>query len=170
MRIYRVLFMFAILCVMAAGCSALQEIAPAPPATLAPTNTPLHPTATPEPTFGPLEYIDAAYCWESHIDVGEFNLERFFPDGTVIDVFVQPYASCQEAWEKTKDYLTVDSASAFNHGSYMLSGEHIRFTLSPPGSDQASGEVNGFYYGDSMRLIRQGAEEWEYIQVYGGTP
>jgi hypothetical protein len=170
MKPFRVLLLFVTLSALAAGCSAIEKIAPAPPATLVPTDTAVPSTPTPEPTFGPLEYIDAAYCWESHIDTGEFNLERFFPDGTVIDVFVQPYDNCQEAWDMTKEYLTVDSTNVFNHGEYMLSGEHIRFTLCKPGSDDVVGEVNGTYHGNTMLLLRQGAEEWEYVQVYGGNP
>jgi hypothetical protein len=150
------------------GCDLIESIAPAPEDTPVPTEKVIEPTATPEPTLGEPEYIDAAYCWESHIDEGEYNLVRFFPSGNLIDVFVQPYTSCAEAWEGTYEYLTEENLMAYNHGSYHLSGTWIVFTLSPPNSTEVSGEVKGTYGVNLMRLIRGGADERDYILIYTG--
>lgn len=150
------------------GCDLIESIAPAPEDTPIPTEKAVEPTATPEPTLGEPEYIDAAYCWESHIDEGEYNLVRFFPSGNLIDVFVQPYSSCEEAWEGTYEYLTEENLMAYNHGTYHLSGTWIEFTLSPANSDEVSGEVKGTYEVNIMRLIRGGADERDYILIYTG--
>ena len=92
-------------CVLVTGCSVIDEVAPPPADTPVPTEAENQPTNTPLPTLGEPEYIDAAYCWESHIDEGEYNLVRFFPSGSLIDVFVQPYSDCADAWANTREYL-----------------------------------------------------------------
>lgn len=148
--------------------SACDLIAPPPEDTPIPTQVRAEPTTKPSPTLGEPEYISAAYCWESHIDEAEYNLIRLFSSGNLIDVFVQPYSSCSEAWEATKDYLVEESLMQFNHGTYHLSGEQILFTLSPPNSEEIAGEVPGKYYGNVMMLRKGGAEEREYIQIYPG--
>jgi len=151
-----------------AGCDVLESIAPQPENTPVPSESVAQPPPTSEPTLGDLEYINAAYCWESHIDEGEYNLVRFFPSGNLIDVFVQPYASCEEAWEGTRNYLIEESLMNFSHGTYRLSGTWIEFTLSPPNSEEISGEVKGTYSVDTMHLIRGGANERDYILIYTG--
>ncbi len=141
-------------------------IAPTPLPTVAPSETPLPaPTLTPTPTMGPREYIDAVYCWKSRIDTGEFELFRFFNNGTVIGAFVSPFADCQDAWNKMAQYLTIDQVTVFNHGEYHLSGEAIRFDLKQARTDKTIGEVTGSYAGDKMLLTKQGAEQLEYIFV-----
>jgi hypothetical protein len=161
---------FACLLFTLSACDVLSGIAPAPAATAPPTATfTPAPTATLTPTMGPREYIDAAYCWKSHIDTNEFNLVRFFSNGVVVDVFVQPYASCEEAWQKVGPGLTVDKARAVSHGEYYLSGEIIQYTLAKPGSDEIVGEVNGRLSGASLILHKLGAAESEYVQVYSGN-
>jgi hypothetical protein len=162
--------LFAILLLAVSGCDVLEGIAPSPEPTTVPTETITPPTETPEPTMGPPEFIDAAYCWESHIDEAEFNLIRFFPNGTLIDVFVQPYPDCQTAWEKTEKYLVPESLEQFSHGEYHLSGERIKFTLIPAYQEEVVGEVNGKYLVDKMLLIRQGSDEWEYKIVWEVNP
>jgi hypothetical protein len=158
-----------VICILSiAGCSALQDVAPLPAATEVPTPVAILPTATPEPTLGPKEFVDSAYCWKSHIDEGEYNLLRFFRNGTVVDVFVQPYQDCKDAWNKTKAYLTETSIDKFNHGEYHLSGSRIKFTLKQAKTEKVIGEVKGDYSPEKMLLQRQGAENWEYISVYGG--
>ncbi len=149
-------------------CDIIEVIAPPPEETPIPSESVAQPSPTPEPTLGEPEYIDAVFCWESHIDEGELNLIRFFPSGNLIDVFVQPYASCEEAWEGTLDYLTEESLMTFNHGTYHLSGTWIVFTLLPPNSEEISGEVKGTYSIDIMRLMRGGADERDYIRIYSG--
>ena len=152
-------------CILAAGCSV---IAPPPADTPIPTEAEVQPESTPLPTLGEPEYIDAAYCWESHIDEGEYNLVRFFPSGNLIDVFVQPYADCADAWANTKEYLVEESLMNFNHGEYHLSGDQIRYTLSPPNSEEVSGEITGTYTIDIMLLNRVGSDEREYILISTG--
>jgi hypothetical protein len=159
---------FGLILLLVTGCSVLQSIAPPPEATPIPTDrTEFTPTPI-EPTLGPKEFIDAVYCWESHVDDGEFNLIRFFMDGTVIDLFVQPYNNCQDAWAATEAYITVDKKNNFNHGEYHLSGDRIVFSLAGANSNVTAGEIKGSYLGEKMVLNRQGAEEWEYIQIVGG--
>jgi hypothetical protein len=159
------LLLLGLLALLVSGCNALADLAPPPPATEAPT--PAVPTVPPtsRPTLGELVFMDAVYCRESHIDDGEFHLIRFFPSGQLIDVFVQPYGSCQEAWAATREYLVEESLMQFSHGAYQLSGEWIQFTLSPPNSSEVVGEVTGTYAGASLFLLRQGAEEREYIRL-----
>ncbi len=168
MKIRNLYFMFLFVLIALSGCDLLESIAPAPEATPIPTEKAVEATATPEPTLGDLEYIDAAYCWESHIDEGEYNLIRFFPSGNLIDVFVQPYKNCQEAWEGTEEYLSEENLMAYNHGSYQLSGTWIEFTLIPPQSTEVSGEVKGTYSVGTMRLIRGGSDERDYTIIYPG--
>ena len=148
------------------GCDVIKAVAPAPESTVAPTptSTPIMLTAT--PTFGAPEYIDTAYCWASHIDDSEFNLIRFFSNGKLIDVFVQPYQDCPDAWTQTESYLTLASLEKFNHGDYYLSGNRIKLTLIKANSTEEIGEIYGTYLVDKMLLRRQGAEEWEYIRVW----
>jgi hypothetical protein len=162
------ILVFMLLVMMIAGCDLIDEIAPPPPATQVPTEKVDAPTETPRPTLGDREFIDAVYCWESHIDEGEYNLIRFFPSGKLINVFVQPYSDCLTAWEESKDYLTEDKLMIYNHGDYYLSGDWIEFTLSPPNSDEIAGEITGRYEGAAMHLLRQGAEEREYILLTPG--
>ncbi len=147
------------------GCSVLESIAPPPEATPIPTEQAAQPTPEPTATLGEREYISSVYCWQSHIDDGEYNLVRFFPSGTLIDVFVQPYSSCEEAWEASQKYLVEESLAQFNHGEYHLSGDQIRYTLSPPNSNEISGTITGTYTGGAMHLIRVGSEEREYIRI-----
>lgn len=150
------------------GCSVINEIAPPPPDTPVPTERVIAPQETTTPTLGEPEFIDAAFCWESHIDDGEYNLVRFFPSGLLIDVFVQPFTSCNESWENTKGYLIEESLMNFNHGKYHLSKDQIRYTLSPPNSDEISGEITGTYTINMMLLRRVGAEDREYILISTG--
>jgi hypothetical protein len=157
---------FLLIALVLSGCDVLRAVAPPPQSTVVPTTTytPVMLTAT--PTFGPPEYIDTAFCWESHIDDNEFNLIRFFSNGKLIDVFVQPYQDCPDAWTKTESYLTLSSLEKFNHGEYHLSGDRIKLTLFKANSSEEIGEVYGTYMMDKMFLSRQGAEEWEYIRVW----
>jgi hypothetical protein len=150
------------------GCSLFDAAAPALEATPISTQTVALPTPTTEPTMGELEYIDAVYCWVSHIDDAEFNLIRFFPSGNLIDVFVQGYGSCEEAWQKSAAYLTEDKLMNFNHGEYQLSNEWIIFTLSAANSEEVVGEVKGDYSPERMLLTRQGSEQMEYLFVNMG--
>lgn len=150
------------------GCNILNAIAPVPAATSAATPTTSLPTPSPEPTMGELEYIDAVYCWVSHIDDAEYNLIRFFPSGKLIDIFVQGYASCEEAWQKSAQYITEDKLMNFSHGEYRLSNEWITFTLSAINSKEIVGEVKGTYSPERMWLTRQGSEKREYVVVVEG--
>jgi hypothetical protein len=159
------LLIFLLLLVLSA-CSVVEDIAPPPPDTPVPTAPAEAPT--PRPTLGEREFIDAVFCWESHIDEGEFNLIRFFPSGDLIDVYVQPYDSCESAWAATRDYLTEESLMRFNHGTYHLSGEWIAFTLSPANSSEVVGEVTGTYGVVTMRLARLGSEARDYILLEQG--
>ncbi|MBI2976253.1 MAG: hypothetical protein HYY33_04825 [Chloroflexi bacterium] len=162
---YRLLLIAALMSLISAACG-LAGIAPPPPPTVAPSPTPLPaPTLTPTPTLGPREYIDAVYCWKSRIDTGEFELFRFFNNGTVIGAFVSPFADCQDAWNKMAQYLTIDEVMTFNHGEYHLSGTVVRFELKQARADKIIGEVTGSYTGDKMLLTKQGAEQLEYIFV-----
>ena len=162
------LMILMITCILVSGCSVINEVAPPPPDTPEPTDSVSQPTNTPLPTLGEPEFIDAAYCWESHIDEGEYNLVRFFPSGLLIDVFVQPYTSCAEAWANTKEYLIEESLMNFNHGEYHLSENQIRYTLSPPNSEEVSGEILGTYTINSMLLNRVGSDERVYILITTG--
>lgn len=153
---------------VASSCDLISAAAPIPEATLKATPTEALATPTPEPTLGDLEYIDAVYCWVSHIDDAEFNLIRFFPSGSLIDVFVQGYSSCDDAWKKSAAYLTEDKLMNFNHGTYQLSGEWIVFSLAAANSDEIAGEVRGSYSSERMLLTRQGSEEREYLFVNMG--
>ena len=159
----RILSILALLALLLSACDVLAPavIEPtSPPATAAPA-----PTAT--PTLGPREFIDAAYCWESHVDVGEFELLRFFDNGVVLDAFVQPFASCADAWKQAGVGLTLEKQKAVSHGEYYLSGETIRFTLAPPGSDEVAGEVTGTYAPERLVLKKQGVEDWVFERVSG---
>lgn len=166
----RLLYLFftplIILALVLSGCDVMKAIAPPPQAIIIPTETVTPAAATVTPTFGAPEYIDTAFCWESHIDEAEFNLIRFFPNGTLIDVFVQPYRDCMEAWNETESYYTTSALEKFNHGEYHLSGDRIKFTLIKANGTEVIGEVNGTYLVDKMLLRRQGAEEWEYVRVW----
>ncbi|MCB2209256.1 hypothetical protein KQH62_00035 [bacterium] len=164
---FRALLMLA-LGLLLTSCSVVDSIAPPPAATSVPTAKSSDPTPTPEPTLGDREYISAAYCWESHIDEGEFNLIRFFPSGNLIDIYAQPYTSCEDAWANTQDYLLEENLMQFNHGSYHLSGTWIVFDLAAPNSDKVSGEVKGEYAVDTLRLYRVGADPRDYTIVYQG--
>ncbi len=85
--------------------AACDAIAPPPPPTAAPTDTPTPaPSPTPTPTMGPREYLDAAACWPSPIDTGEFNLLRFFNNGIVLEATVAPFADCQAALERYEQW------------------------------------------------------------------
>jgi hypothetical protein len=157
-----------VLMLFISGCSVLESVAPPPEATPIPTEKEVQPTSEPTAPLGEREYISAVYCWESHFDDGEFNLVRFFPSGWLIDVFLQPYASCEEAWEASKQYLVEESLSQFNHGEYHLSGDKIQYTLSPPNSNEISGTITGTYSVGAMTLNRVGSEEREYILITSG--
>jgi len=151
------------------GCSILENIALPPDSTTPQTTAGEAAAPSPEPTLGDPEFIGAVYCWESHIDEGEFNLIRFFPSGNLIDIYAQPFASCEDAWNSLGEYLVEESLMQFNHGTYHLSGEWIVFNLAPPNSDQVAGEVRGEYAVQSMHLFRAGADEpREYILIYTG--
>lgn len=153
---------------VASSCDLISSAAQTPEATVKATQTEALLTPTPEPTLGDLEYIDAVYCWVSHIDDAEYNLIRLFPSGSLIDVFVQGYSSCDEAWQKSAAYLTEDKLMSFNHGTYQLSHEWIIFTLAAANSDEVVGEVKGSYSPERMLLTRQGSEEREYLFVNMG--
>jgi hypothetical protein len=168
MKAYAYPILLLILGTLLAGCSVIESIAPPPAATAIPTPANNEPTPTPEPTLGDPEYISAVYCWESHIDEGEYNLIRFFSSGKVIDIAAQPFTSCEEAWAGTRDYLNEEALMQFNHGTYHLSGTWIVFNLAPPNSDKISGEVKGEYAVDTMKLYRVGADPREYTIVYQG--
>jgi len=159
------LFWLTCLFFLLAGCSMIENIAPAPPDTPVPTESIAEADPTVTPTLGEPEFINAVFCWESHIDEGEYNLVRFFPSGNLIDVFVQPYASCEEAWEKSSQYLTEESQMQFNHGTYHLSGDQIKYTLSPPNSNEVAGEITGSYGIDKLLLNRVGSDPREYILI-----
>lgn len=145
------------------ACSIIENIAPPTGDSEAPTQAVEEPTPTPEPTLGEPEYISAVYCWESHIDDGEYNLIRFFPSGNLIDIYAQPYTSCEDAWAGTGEYLVEENLRQFNHGTYHLSGTWIVFELIPPNSDEVAGEVNGEYSVETMRLNRVGSDPRDYI-------
>ncbi len=168
MRNWPVFICLLIGSLLISSCDLLKVIAPSPGSTPIPTPTSSLPTPTPEPTLGELEYIDAVYCYVSHIDDAEFNLIRFFPSGNLIDVFVQGYSSCDEAWQKSAAYLTEEKRMNFPHGEYQLSGEWIIYTLSAANSEEIAGEVKGEYHPDRMLLTRQGSEQMEYLFVNKG--
>jgi hypothetical protein len=150
------------------ACSIAENIAPPPAATEVPTPKNEGPTPTPEPTLGEPEYISAVYCWESHIDDGEYNLIRFFPSGNLIDIYAQPYKSCEDAWAGTGKYLVEENMTQFNHGTYHLSGTWIVFNLIPPNAEEVAGEVKGEYSVDTMRLYRVGSDPRDYILLNTG--
>jgi hypothetical protein len=165
-----ILFVFCtVLAALAAGCDALQAIAPLPQATVAPTATTIINTPTPLPTLGALEYLDAATCLEPAPDShdAEYNLLRFFPSGVVLEMTVQGQNSCQATWDYIAPYLVETATDTFNHGEYQFSASQIRFALAPANSDQVAGIVTGRIEGDQMILQRQGTE-MIYIFVYGG--
>ena len=169
MKVCLKIFLLLIVAALSAGCDAIGGIAPPPESTTAPTAAGETAAPSPEPTLGDPEFIGAVYCWESHIDEGEFNLIRFFPSGNLIDIYAQPFASCEDAWNSLGEYLVEESLMQFNHGTYHLSGEWIVFNLAPPNSDQVAGEVRGEYAVQSMHLFRAGADEpREYILIYTG--
>lgn len=168
MKKWALFILLIVILISLIGCDLLKSIAPAPEASPLPTQTSALPTPTPEPTLGKLEYIDAVYCWVSHIDDAEYNLIRFFPSGALIDVFVQGYDSCDEAWLKSASYLTEDKLMNFNHGKYQLSKDWITFTLAASNSEEIVGEVKGKYTPERMILSRQGSEQREYLLVYPG--
>jgi len=169
MKVCLKIILFLIVVTLSAGCDVINGIAPPPDSTTAPTAAGEAAAPSPEPTLGDPEFIGAVYCWESHIDEGEFNLIRFFPSGNLIDIYAQPFASCEDAWNSLGEYLVEESLMQFNHGTYHLSGEWIVFNLAPPNSDQVAGEVRGEYAVQSMHLFRAGADEpREYILIYTG--
>jgi len=168
MRARTAIAVFSLFLFFLTGCSVIESIAPPPAATAIPTPKNADPTPTPEPTLGDPEYISAAFCWESHIDEGEYNLIRFFPSGNLIDIYAQPYTSCEDAWENTHDYLVEENLMQFNHGSYHLSGTWIVFNLAAPNSDKISGEVKGEYSVGTMKLYRVGSDPREYTLIYQG--
>jgi hypothetical protein len=154
---------------LVSGCDVFQAIAPLPAATVAPTATILLNTATPFPTLGALETLDAAYCLDDDLDNDdhEYNLLRFFPSGVVLEMTVQGYKSCQESWDHVAPYLSETATDTFNHGEYQFSGSFIQFWLAPAGSNQSAGTVAGRYEEDRLILQRQGVE-MEYRLIYGG--
>ena len=119
---------------------------------------------TPTATLGPREYIDALYCWPSPVDAGSYNLIRFFPDGHVLDVGVQPFANCDLAWQSMQTYLTLENLLTFSHGEYVLSGETLRYELAAKGSSTVIAEVTGTYLGSKLILLKGGATQ-EYARV-----
>lgn len=166
-----ILFVLCIaLAALAAGCDALQAIAPLPQATIAPSPTAIINTPTSFPTLGNLEYLNAAFCLEDDPDNDddEYNVLRFFPSGVVLEVKVQGHGSCQVTWDYIAPYLIETATDTFNHGEYQLSGSQIRFALAPANSDQMAGIVTGRYEADKMILQQQGVG-MEYILVYGGN-
>ena len=164
MRVILKVLAVALIALIVAGC----DLAPPPPPTPVPTDTPTPaPTATVTPTLGPREFINGVFCWESPIDVGEFNLLRFFDDGTVLEATVAPFADCWEARRELEPYLTLENAQAVGHGEYFLSGDLIRFELAAAHTNQVVGEVTGIYEGDKMILTKGGATQ-EYIRVETG--
>jgi hypothetical protein len=145
------------------GC----DLAPAPAPTTVPTITPSpEPEATVTPTFGPLVYINRVYCWLSPVDDGEFNLLRFFDDGTVLDATVQPFTSCDEAWREMAAFMTLDRRMDFGHGVYEMSGDRILFELSAPNSTTIVGTATGEFKPGLLVLTKGGAIQ-EYILVDG---
>lgn len=149
----------------AAGCD-LLTLAPPPPPTVIPTATASpEPTATVTPTLGPRQFINAVFCWRSPIDEGEFNLLRFFDDGTLLDATVAPFADCQEAWQAMAPFLIPERASDFGHGEYHLSGDFIRFEVAAPHSSTIVGEASGTYRPDKLVLTKGGAvQEYELVE------
>jgi hypothetical protein len=144
------------------GC----DLAPTPAPTAIPTITPT-PEASPTitPTLGPREFINAVYCWVSPIDDGEFNLLRFFGDGTVLDATVAPFGSCGEAWGSMQEYMIVERMMDFGHGEYYMSGDVIRFELAPPNASEIVGEAFGEFSGGKLILEKGGAtQEYEQVQ------
>ena len=168
MKIRLHLLFLLVIGVLITSCSIVENIAPPPAATEVPTPKNEDPTPTPEPTLGEPEYISAVYCWESHIDDGEYNLIRFFPSGNLIDIYAQPYTSCEDAWQGTGSYLVEESLKQFNHGTYHLSGTWIVFNLIPPNSEDVAGEVKGDYSVETMRLYRVGSDPRDYILLNTG--
>ena len=168
MKVRAVLALIALCLFSLSACSVVENIAPLPAATEIPTPKNEDPTPTPEPTLGEPEYISAVYCWESHIDDGEYNLIRFFPSGNLIDIYAQPYESCEDAWAGTGKYLVEESLMQFNHGTYHLSGTWIVFNLAPPNSEEVAGQVKGEYSVDTMHLYRVGSDPRDYILLNTG--
>ncbi len=147
--------------VLIAACG----LAPAPPPTVPPTATfTPEPTATITPTFGPPEYIEAVYCWLSPVDDGEFNMLRFFGNGTVLDATVQPFTDCDDAWATVKNHMILENEQSHGHGQYQLSEDRIQFELAAPHSTTIVGEVFGTLEGSRMILTKGGATQ-EYIRV-----
>jgi len=142
------------------------NLAPPPPPTAVPTVTPSpEPSPTITPTLGPREFFNGVFCWQSPIDEGEYNLLRFFEDGTVLDATVAPFGSCGEAWQQMASLMTIDRAADFGHGEYFLSGELIRFELAAPNSSQIVGEATGTLEGNRMSLTKGGAlQEYDRIE------
>jgi hypothetical protein len=168
MKVRAVLALIVLSLFFLSACSIVENIAPPPAATEIPTPKSEDPTPTPEPTLGEPEYISAVYCWESHIDDGEYNLIRFFPSGNLIDINAQPFNSCEDAWKSTGKYLVEESLMKFNHGTYHLSGTWIVFNLAPPNSDEVAGEVKGEYSMETMHLYRIGSDPRDYILIQTG--
>ncbi|MBT3319844.1 MAG: hypothetical protein HN948_06510 [Clostridia bacterium] len=152
-----------------AGCSVLQEIVPLPGETANPTATTAIVTATPLPTLGELEWLDAAFCLQSEPDAHEleFFVLRFFKSGVVMQVTVKGQDSCKQTWEYINPFLKETATDIYNHGEYEYSQGQIRFALAPPGSDEMSGEVNGRIEDNQLILEQQGTEKI-YNLVYGG--
>ena len=150
---------------LAAGCDTLASIAPPPAATLAPsqTFTPAA-TATVTPTPGPREFIDAAFYAASVIDVGTFDIIRFFVDGTVLDVHVSPFSDCLDAWRAMRSQLTLENQMAVRHGEYFLSAGQVHYELAAPNSTNPAGEATGQIVGSKLTLTKSG-DTVEYIQV-----
>jgi hypothetical protein len=153
-----------------AGCSVLQEVAPLPDETANPTATTAIVTATPLPTLGELEPLDAAYCLESAPDAHEkeFFVIRFFSSGVVMQVTVKGQSSCKETWEYIDPYLKESATDIYNHGEYEYSQGQVRFALAPAGSDEMAGEINGRIEDNQLILDQQGTEKI-YNLVYGGN-
>ena len=147
--------------VLIAACG----LAPAPPPTAPPTATfTPEPTATVTPTLGPREYIEDVYCWLSPVDDGEFNMLRFFGNGTVLDATVQPFSDCQDAWSTIQQHMVLENEQSYGHGQYYLSDDLIQFELAAPHSTTIVGEVKGILEGNRMILSKGGATQ-EYIRV-----
>ena len=150
------------LMVAACGRAPLPEPTVVPTATFTP-----EPPATATPTLGPREFFTGVFCWKSPIDVGEFNLLRFFSDGTVLEATVAPFADCADAWGQMQEHMTLEKAQAIGHGKYYLSETRIQFELAAPNTDTIVGEVTGTYDGHELVLIKGGATQ-EYSRVNAG--
>lgn len=151
------------------GCSTLEEVFPMPDETADPTPTTAVGTATPLPTLGELEPLDAAYCLESPPDAHEleFTVLRFFASGVVLQVNVKGQSSCSETWEYIAPYLKEGATDIYSHGEYQYSQGQIRFALAPAGSDEMAGEISGVIDGSELILDIQGTQK-VYVLVYGG--